>query len=228
MKIEDVMTRNVITVGPDTPIYKAARLMVDHGVSGLPVVDDADRLVGIVSEGDLIVRQKAPERAPWWRLFFDDAERLAIEYQKRVGTTVADVMTREVISVSPDLPVGDAALIIDKHRVRRLPVVADDALVGIVSRGDLVKALAATPRAATRLSGDALADEMQRRIASEPWTSGHAVVVQARAGRLSLWGMVNSAAERAALETMARAIDGCDAVDNHLVVKSQLPYHYGV
>ena len=227
MKVKDVMTPDVIAVGPDAPIHKAARLMVDHGVSGLPVVDERGAVVGIISEGDLIVRQKGLERRPWWKLFFDDAEALAREYQKKAGAIVGDVMTRDVISVSPELPIGSAALLFEKHRVRRLPVVADGQLVGIVSRGDLIKALAAAPPAGARLSGAALVDEMRARLARETWTSPHALVITASDGVLSFYGLVWSEAERSAIETMARGIEGCTGVENHLVVESEVLYSYG-
>ena len=85
MTIEEVMTRDVITVGPTTPIHRAAQLMVEHGVSGLPVVDDDGRLVGIISEGDLILRQTRRGERPWWRRFFEDGEQLAREYQEGDG-----------------------------------------------------------------------------------------------------------------------------------------------
>jgi CBS domain-containing protein len=142
MKIEEVMTRDVITVGPTTSIHKAAQLMVEHGVSGLPVVDDAGRLVGIISEGDLILRQKRRTERPWWRRFFEDGEQLAREYQKARGTTVAEVMTRSVVSISPVWGIDMAATILRNRGIRRLPVVHDGQLVGIVSRADLIKALA--------------------------------------------------------------------------------------
>jgi CBS-domain-containing membrane protein len=93
MTVEEIMTRHVITVSPTTPIHNAARLMVEHGVSGLPVVDDDGRLVGIISEGDLILRQTRQHERPWWRWFFENGEQLAREYQKAVGTTVGEVMT---------------------------------------------------------------------------------------------------------------------------------------
>jgi CBS domain-containing protein len=142
MTIEEIMTRDVITVSPTTPIHKAARLMVEHGVSGLPVVDDDGRLVGIISEGDLILRQKRRDERPWWRWFFEDGEQLAREYQKAVGTTVGEVMTRSVVSISPVWGIEMAAAILQNRRIRRLPVVHDGQLVGIVSRADLIKALA--------------------------------------------------------------------------------------
>jgi len=142
MTIEEVMTRDVITVGPATPIHKAAQLMVEHGVSGLPVVSDDGRLVGIVSEGDLILRQQRPGERPWWRRFFEDGEQLAREYRRAMGTTVGEVMSHPAVSISPVWGIETAATILQNRRIRRLPVVLDGRLVGIVTRADLIKALA--------------------------------------------------------------------------------------
>jgi CBS domain-containing protein len=142
MTIEEVMTRDVITVGPATPIHKAAQLMVEHGVSGLPVVSDDGRLVGIVSEGDLILRQQHPRERPWWRRFFEDGEQLAREYRRAMGTTVGEVMSHPAVSISPVWGIETAATILQNRRIRRLPVVLDGRLVGIVTRADLIKALA--------------------------------------------------------------------------------------
>ncbi len=228
MKVEQVMTRKVITANPATPIHEAARLMVEHGVSGLPVVDEAGRLVGVLSEGDLIMRQRRRERVPWWRLFFQDGERLARDYRKAVGTTVGEVMTPGVISVSPELAVESAAAILEQHRVRRLPVVMDGRLVGVVSRGDLVKALAATLVPAGAAAPDAaLVREMTNRLAAETWVSNRGIVVQARDGIVSLWGMVATEAEKSAIETMARALPGARGLESHLVVQAEIPYWYG-
>lgn len=229
MKVEEIMTKDVITVSPKTPIHEAAQLMIDHGVSGLPVVDDAGSVVGIVSEGDLILREKPRERAPWWRLFFGDAERLAREYQKAHGMTVGEVMTRSLIAVSPDFPIESAALILDQHRIRRVPVVADGQLLGILSRGDLIKALAKAPaRAGGQPSDERLVREMRARLAEEPWVSNRGIVAQAKDGVLSLWGLVLTETEKSAVETMARTIEGCKGIDSHLVVKSEFPYRYAV
>ena len=229
MRVEEIMTKDVITVSPKTPIHEAAGLMVDHGVSGLPVVDDAGSVVGIVSEGDLILREKPRERTPWWRLFFGDAERLAREYQKAHGMTVGEVMTRSLIAVSPDFPIESAALILDQHRIRRVPVVADGQLLGILSRGDLIKALAKAPaRAGGQPSDERLVREMRARLAEEPWVSNRGIVGQAKDGVLSLWGLVLTETEKSAVETMARTIEGCKGIDNHLVVKSDFPYRYAV
>lgn len=229
MKIEEIMTRKVITVRPGATIHEAAQLMVDHGVNGLPVVDEGGRVVGIVSEGDLILRQRPRERIPWWRLFFGDGEQLARDYQKAHGTIVAEVMTRSVICVDPNLPIESAALILDERRISRLPVVAGGKLVGILSRGDLIKALAKAPAGeGAPLSDSQLVSEMKHRLYEEPWVSNRGIVVHARDGILSLWGLVATETEKSAIETMARTIEGAKGIDSHLVVKSEIPYQYGV
>jgi CBS domain-containing protein len=142
--IEDVMTRRVITVRPDTTVQEAARLMVTNGISGLPVIDASERVVGILSDGDLILRQRRPKVRPWWRLFFENGEQLARDYRKLVGFTVSDVMTQPALVISPVFGIETAAAIMDTRQIRRLPVVRDGRLVGIVSRGDLIRAIAAT------------------------------------------------------------------------------------
>ena len=143
MTVEDVMTRDVITVSPATPIHEAASLMVEHRVSGLPVIDAEGRLVGIISDGDLIVRQRRRKKTPWWHLFFTHGEQLVREYQRAVGTTVGEVMSQPVVTISPVWGIEVAASILDGRNIRRLPVVRDGRLVGIVSRGDVIRALAA-------------------------------------------------------------------------------------
>jgi CBS domain-containing protein len=226
MRVSEIMTCEVVTVRPETPIHEAAALMASRGISGLPVVDGERRVVGILSEGDLIVRQKPRERLPWWRQFFADAEALAREYRKAVGTTAADVMTTEVLSIGPEAPVAAAAVILDEQRIRRLPVVASGRLVGIVSRGDLVRALArVAPSPAMALPDDEIVREMRERLRREPWaTAPLGVVLEARNGILEMWGLVSTDVERSALETMARTVPGVRGIENHLVVRHEMPH----
>lgn len=220
MRARDVMTRDVISVRPEAPVHQAARLLVFHGVSGLPVVDEGSHVVGVVTEGDLILRQEPQERSSWWHTFFDDPDALARQYRKATGTTVAEVMSRPAITVPPSLPIESVAVILHRRRVRRLPVVEDGRLVGIVSRGDLVKALAAEPppEAASRSDAELVA-EMRTRLSRESWSAGLGVVVHADRGTLVLWGASLSEAEKAALETMARSIPGVARVDSHLATR---------
>ena len=220
MTIEDVMTRDVITVSPEASIHMAARLMAEHEISGLPVIDGAGRLVGIVSEGDLILRQRPrTARRPWWRTFLDDPEALAREYCKATGITVGEVMTRPVLSISPAFEIETAAAILHSRGLRRLPVVRDGQLVGIISRGDLVKALAAKAPP-TWLCFDAdLVSEMKARLANEAWAPTAGFSVHASDGVIVLGGVARSEAQRAALETMARAIEGCRGVENLMTVE---------
>jgi CBS-domain-containing membrane protein len=226
MRVQDVMTSDVITVGRDASVQKAARLMVDHGVSGLPVVDAEGAVIGIVTEADLIVRQAAPRARHWWEQLFADPDALARDYQKAAGTIVGEVMTTAVMTVSPDLRVDTAARILVDRGVRRLPVVRDGRLVGILARADLVKALAATPIFCAWAPDEDLARIMRDRIKAAPWASP-GVTVEARDGVIELWGTVASEAERSALETMARAVTGCRGVVNCLFAGLGA-YHYGV
>lgn len=229
MRVEDVMTKDLIAVGPGSSIHAAAALMIDHGISGLPVVDEGGRLVGILSEGDLIVRQKPRKSPRWWHLFVSDGEELAREYQRATGTTVGEVMTRSVICIRPDAPLAAAAALLDEHTIRRLPVVVDGELVGIVSRADLIKALATAPAAGASPVTDAqLVGEMTRRMAAEPWVSNGNILIKATDGVLSLWGIVDSHAEESALATMARSIPGCRSVESQLIVRPDLISRYGV
>src|SRR5689334_15550545 len=132
MRACDVMTRDVITVRPETPVQQAARLLVFHGISALPVVNEGGHVVGVVSEGDLILRQEPRERSSWWHTFFDDPDALAQQYRKATGMTVAEIMSRPAISVPSSLPIESVAVLLHRRRIRRLPVVDDGRLVGIV------------------------------------------------------------------------------------------------
>jgi CBS-domain-containing membrane protein len=180
--------------------------------------------VGIISEGDLIMRQAPTERRPWWHFFLLSDEQLAREFQKRAGTTVGEVMTRPVISVSPDLDLATAAALLHHHQIRRLPVLAGRRVIGVVSRHDIVKAMAEAPSGPRARQPDAaLVAAMRVNLEREPWVTNRDMSVEANDGVLLLQGCVASEAERAALETMARAIAGCQGVANRLSVLPSSP-----
>jgi len=144
MKASEIMTLGVVTVRPEASVKEAASLMLERGISGLPVVDASGRLVGIVTEGDLLRRvETGTERSrPRWLEFLLGPGRLANEYVHSHARKVQDVMTPGVITVSKDAPLQDVVSILEQRRIKRVSVTRGDKLVGIISRASLVQALA--------------------------------------------------------------------------------------
>src|SRR5215470_4341102 len=200
-KVEKIMRRDVVCVGADDAIATAWRLMVDQGVSGVPVVDANGGVIGIVTEADLMARL-VPRRMPrWWELVFADREALARDYCKTIGTIVADVMTSPPISIEPDASVAAAAALMGDHDINVMPVVAAGLLVGVVTRTALINEVAweSDTSQAGAAAEDQLVREMHEHMEDEPWLSGRAVHARADHGVLELQGLVDSQAERAAL-----------------------------
>jgi CBS-domain-containing membrane protein len=222
------MRRGVVSVGADAPIDEGVRLMLDHWLSAVPVVNANGRLVGLLTEDDLIARRMPRRSLRWWRILLHDAEALAGEYRKAFGTSVGEVMTPARVSVSPDAPLEQVAALMREHGVRAVPVVlADDLLVGVVTSAEVIEGLADRSEAGGVMASDVeLEREMRRRMRSEPWLSTQNIVVQAEGGTVSLHGLVDSEAERAALATMARAIPGCRGVDVHFLRRRDVLRHY--
>jgi len=140
MRARDVMTREVVTIRPDASILEAARLMLEHRISGLPVVDEGGTLVGIVSERDLL-RRDGGEPPEWVELLIG-AEQLERQYAQSRTRAVAEVMTADPATIAADAPLEKAVRLMEQHRIKRLPVMADGRLVGIIARPDLVRAFA--------------------------------------------------------------------------------------
>ena len=146
LKVRDLMTGDVVTVHPTATIKDVAKLLVEHRISGMPVVDDSGRVVGVVSEGDLIFKEQAPdsaERRPLARIFGDSPATRA-QLAKALALTAGDAMTAPAITVNADSLVTEAAATMTRDRVNRLPVVEGDVLVGLVSRADVVRAFVRT------------------------------------------------------------------------------------
>ena len=144
MTVADFMTSKVVTVTPDISILAAARLMLEHRISGLPVVDDANHVVGIVSEHDLLRRHR-PEGGtenPHWLALMTEAAGLGPEAARFRDEKVGTVMTRDVVTVAPETPLAQACRLIGDHGIKRLPVVRNGVLAGIIARADLVRAFA--------------------------------------------------------------------------------------
>jgi CBS domain-containing protein len=158
MQAQDVMSTKVVTVAPDTPVTEIAKLLVERQISAVPVVFDDRRLLGIVSEGDLVhgLGQERAKRA-WWLDLLTSPQTRAETYLKDHGRLACDVMTRSIISVTPDTTLPEIARLLEARRIKRVPVLREGELVGIVSRADLLRAFALRPAA------DASADDRELR-----------------------------------------------------------------
>lgn len=223
MQAQDVMSTQVATIEAAASVREAAQRMLERRVSALPVVDGAGRAIGIVSEGDLVRRAELGTDAArsWWLRFF--AEDGAREYLRTHGNTVGDVMTRPVIGVRRSTPLREVARLMEKHRVKRLPVLEAGKPVGIVSRADLVRRIAAAPaRAAPRAKGDralrkAVLAEIKRARVEITYAN-----VTVEGGTVHLWGALHSAVEQKALRAAAKAVAGGRKVEDHTSVLPSL------
>jgi CBS domain-containing protein len=229
MKASDIMSSPVITAGPGTPVSEIAALLFRNHISAVPILDEG-RLVGMVSEGDLLLRQEIgtdrPARAgSWWlRLFAED--RAASEYVKSHARHAHDVMTRDVVSITPDTPVAEIAALLAARGIKRVPVLRGGTLVGIVSRANLVQALALAEHPAQRIhpSGD---DAIRGRLLSEleghSWWQPTRSSVVVKEGVVHYWGTIDSEDERDAARVAAESISGVHGVDDRRRLFQPLP-----
>lgn len=221
MKAADVMTRRVITIHDDAPVDEAARLMLQDNISGLPVVDHAGKLVGIVTEGDLLRRVEAGTeiRRPHWLELMMDPGVLATEYVRAHGRRVSEIMTRSVITVAEDAELEGIVLLMEKLGVKRVVVTRGEGLVGIVSRSNLLQALAKIgPEAGPAPASD---DSIRQRILAEmealAWMPSASVNPVVRFGVVDLHGFIFDERERAALMVLAENVPGVSAVRDRLI-----------
>ncbi|MBN1321565.1 MAG: CBS domain-containing protein [Thermoleophilia bacterium] len=147
MRVKDIMQADVVTTGPDTTVEELADLLAERKISGVPVVDDQSRVVGMVSEADVIM-QDADLHFPHYVqllesiIYLESIKKFEERYRKAFGTRVADIMSKEVVAISPEASVREAATLMADRKVNRLPVTEQRRLVGIVTRGDIVRAIA--------------------------------------------------------------------------------------
>lgn len=219
MNVADVMTRDVITIEPDASILEAARLMLQHKISGLPVVDASKNLVGIVTEGDFLRRSETgtQRRRPRWLEFIIGPGKLATEYTHESGRKVHEVMTDEVYTLTEDTPLEQAVHLMERHRVKRLPVLRGGQLVGIVTRANLVRAVVRLAHEAQPVS--AADADIRKRLVEElnklPWTPSISVSVKDGIAKLS--GVLLDERQRAALRVAAENVPGVKDVLDDLV-----------
>jgi CBS domain-containing protein len=224
MNASDIMVSDVITVKSSGTVKEVAELLLRNRISALPVVDDTGKLVGMVSEGDLIYRGEAGtgHDRPWWLRLLMGRDVLAAEFVKENSRTVADVMTRGVISAEPDTPVVDVATLLERHRIKRVPIVHNGKIVGIVSRANLVQALATARNDVLppqRIDDAALREKIFSRLKSESWAKPSLVNVTVSDGTVDLWGIVESPAEKQALRVAVQVTPGVKAINDNLIVQ---------
>jgi CBS-domain-containing membrane protein len=229
MNVADVMTRGVISLAPEDSMRTAAQMMLQYDLSGFPVVDKG-KLVGIVTEGDFLRRAEigTERQRPRWIEFLTDSGQLADEYAHAHGRTVGDVMTRNVITIGPDAPISDAIQLMEQHRIKRLPVVRGGAIVGILSRANLlhtfVAAVAASPTTEQILSDDAaIHKQLTAEFNRHPWARSGSINATVEHGVVNLRGVVNDERQHAALRIAAENIPGVKEVRNELVELAPRP-----
>ncbi|HVO87542.1 MAG TPA: CBS domain-containing protein [Casimicrobiaceae bacterium] len=222
MKARDVMTHCVVTVAPEAPIGEAIARMISHQVSGMPVVDAEGRLVGIVSEADFLRRQELHTEAPrrrWLEMLLGPGSP-AEEYSRSHGLTVAQVMSREVIHVTPDTSLTDIVALMDEHSIKRVPVVEEGRVAGIVTRADLMSAVAAAlgERKPLTDADAAVREKVVREMKKQTWCPMHGIDVIVRGGVVTLKGTIFDERQRRALHVLVENTPGAKSIRDSLVL----------
>jgi CBS domain-containing protein len=205
VQASDIMTSPVVTVGPDAQVGETARLLLENRISAVPVVDGAGKLLGIVSEGDLMRRaETGTERRPsWWLALFSDAEAQARAFVKTHARRVADVMTRNVVTVAEDTALEDIADTLEKNRIKRVPVMRGDRLIGIVSRADLLHGLVARRDAPGVTADDRSIKEALLRALEQAHVNRRFLNIVVSGGVVRIWGVVETPEELSAVRVAA-------------------------
>jgi CBS domain-containing protein len=228
MQARDIMVSPVITTGENETVRDVARLLATKRISAVPVVDSAGKLVGIVTEADLMRRIETGTEHPhsWWLSFFLGDRALAADYVKSHATKVKDIMTRDVKSALPETPLFEIADMFEEHHIKRVPIVTSAGdLVGIVSRANIIQAIASTrPALQISLPDAAIRTTLLEELRRQPWAHVHRLNITVTNGAVDLWGFVESEKERQAIAVAAEAIPGVTAVNDHLMHETGFAY----
>jgi CBS domain-containing protein len=218
MNVRDVMTPHVVSVTPDETVSVAAGLMLQKKISGIPVVDNLGNLVGVVTEGDFLRRAEigTKRERPRWVEFFLGPGRLADEYVQFSGRKVRDVMTRDVFTVIPDASLAEVVHVMERHRIKRIPVVEANKIVGIVTRANLLHAVASFVHEVPAPSAEdaAIREQLLAVLETEPWAP--AIDIAVRNGIVQLSGVVTDERQRQALRVAAENIPSVKKVEDYI------------
>lgn len=219
MRAKHVMVAPVKVGRADMTVREVAKVLTENGISALPIIDNQGHVVGIVSEGDLIHRAEigTQKHRSWWLSMFVSNIQLAQEYAQAHSKLVRDVMTNEVISVSPETPLTEIAELFERHRIKRVPVCENGGLVGIVTRANLVQAIATAPQKVhDNLNDEQIREKAQKRLAAEHWANPNTVNITVNNGAVHLWGTITSEAERKAIHVAVENIAGVKEIKDNL------------
>ncbi len=231
MQAKDIMTTSVISVPLEGQIEDAVRLMLDHHISALPVVDAQDGLKGLVSEGDLMrrVRESESPRRPWWLEVLGGSSGSARDFVKLKSRRVEDVMTRDIVSVEEDTTVAEIARLLEKHRIKRVPVLRSGQVVGIVSRANLLHALSALKdRVLPEPSEDdrVLRAKIEEALKDVPSAAVNLINYTVEDGKVAVWGVADSDFQENAIRVAVENVPGVGKVDVNM---GRLPaWSYGI
>jgi len=221
MNVKHIMTWPVFSIGPDATVLQAVQMMLRNKISGLPVEDANGNLVGIVTEGDFLRRaETATERyRPNWLNFLVGPGRLADEYVHTHTRKIADVMTPEPYTVTEDTSLEEVVKLMEKHRIKRLPVVRNKQLIGIVSRANLLHALASlvSSAPASAVTDESIHKDLLMELEYQTWAPIGFLNVIVRNGVVGLWGTITDERQRQALVVAAQNIPGVKDVQDHLI-----------
>lgn len=216
----DIMSSTITAIGPDAPLRQAVRLMIDRAISGLPVLDTEGRVIGMLTEGDLLRRAETGTdgTAPGWFASFFSPVHLAGQYVRTHGRRVAEVMTPNVHCIAEDTPLAEVVALMQRHHIRRLPVVRGEKVVGILSRADLVRALGEQLGAPAATADDAtIREKILEELAGKPWVPIMSIGIDIEDGTVQLDGCVYDTRERDAIGVVAENTPGVKHVENRIV-----------
>lgn len=220
MEARDVMATPVITVKPYSSVNEVAETLLEKRISALPVVDDDGKLVGIISEGDLLhrVESATARRRSWWLQLMTSDTTLASEYVKAHSHKVGDIMTPSVITASPETPLSEIAILMEQHAINRVPILHENGrLVGIVTRSNLVQAVAtASKPLQIDVSDRTIREKLLAHLNAQPWAHTELLTVSVGDGVVNLWGLVGSDTERQAIRVAAEETPGVRAVNDYM------------
>lgn len=220
MFAKDIMTSNVVSIGPDMPIGEIAKLLLDRRISGVPVVSDDGALIGLVSEGDLIRRAElgTANRRSWWLDLLTSGEERAADYVKTHGKHARDVMTKNVVTVEEGASMSEIAALLEEKRIKRVPVVRDGKVVGIVSRSNLLQGLAFDVGGVFAQPTGDLRSRIQADLDALDWLHPTQLNVIVADDVVEIWGDVESPEKKSALRIAVENVEGVGEIRDHVSV----------